>query len=209
MVNLPPLPQAEVPANVEGDFSDEDGHESITDRIEAIEDINDPDFMVKEKSKKKSEKIRNRFDYPETVSTIGRCQGTSYESGFRIISSYNLDLKSLAKTPEIHQFLDSNFMSKTKMYNMTQKYGKLRATKHFELLKFNPELFVLGVDGKKSDVRQKYGRLLQQDKQVIIGKNEFLKNHYLTILVMYYKNYLLFYRSNYQKVYWFLHSGRR
>ena len=167
-------PHEELLIDSERDLLDhDDDHESIEDGNDTVEDANDPDFPHEEKSKKKSEKIRNRHDYPNVVSTIGRCQGTSYESGFRIISSYNLDLKSLATTPEIHEFLDNNFMSKTKMYNMTQKYGKLRANKHFEHLKFNPELFVLGVDGKKSDVRQKYGRLLQQDKQVIIGKKEF------------------------------------
>ena len=49
---------------------------------------------------------------------------------------------------------------------MDARYGSLRAEKNL----FGSGRFVLGVDGKKSDVRQKHGRMLKQDKQVIIDQ---------------------------------------
>lgn len=52
---------------------------------------------------------------------------------------------------------------------MTQRYGILRAQKHLENLKSNP-IIALGVDGKKSNVRQQHGRMLQKDKEVIIDQ---------------------------------------
>ena len=100
---------------------------------------------------------------------LGRCQGTSYESGFKILMSYLLDLKSHATSPEIEEFLDSHSMSKSKVYQMTQRHGDLRTKKHLEYLRSDPKI-ALGVDGKKSNVRQQHGRMSQKDKEVIIDQ---------------------------------------
>ena len=109
----------------------------------------------------------NTFEYPETVSAIRRCRMSAW-SGFEVMNSLILDLRKNAP-PEIQKFLDQHFLSSGKVENMVKRYGEERAKKHLENC-FN-QLLALGVDGKKSNVRQKHGRLLQQDKQVIIGND--------------------------------------
>ena len=83
-----------------------------------------------------------------------------------IFFSYSqvLDMKTHTKSPEILLFLDSQFLSKTKIYNINRKYGFWRAEEH---LKSGP-FIALGDDGKKSRVRQQSGRFVTQDKIVII-----------------------------------------
>ena len=141
-----------------GDFKDDEKDKNYEP---GPEEIAETEKIVTPRSTPK-----NRYEYPETVSALRRCK-VSYWYGFEILSSQLLDLRRHAKMyPEIQEFLDKHFLSPTKLENMDKRYGKERAEKHLK----NGFFPVLGVDGKKSDVRQKHGRLLKQDKQVIIGK---------------------------------------
>ena len=175
--SLPTLLLEETRQSIEQDLPSE-----VEDENDPIEDINDRDYEPDEKLRKKSEPIRNRFDYPSAISSIRRCQD-SYETGFQILNSFLLDLKTHAPSQEIQKFLNSHFLCKTKVAQMTRRFGLLRAEKHLEYLKSDPKK-VLGVDGKKSDVRQQHGRLKTEDKQVVIGEKHVIdffsiKAHYL------------------------------
>ena len=73
-------------------------------------------------------------------------------------------MKSHTFSPEVLQFLDSQFLGKTKIYNMARTHGFWRSQEH---LKTGP-FIALGDDGKQSLVRQLNGRFVKQDKIVII-----------------------------------------
>ena len=141
--------------------------ETPSDSGEDIDDPKDKTVMSDEMSDEENTTPRNRYEYPQFVSTIRRNR-MSFITGFQVSSSYLLDLRNQAP-PEIQAWLDLHFLSPTKMKNMDKRYGLKRSEEH--LKSGYGQRFALGVDGKKSDVRQQHGRLLQQDKQVIIGKN--------------------------------------
>ena len=73
-------------------------------------------------------------------------------------------MKSHTKSQEILDFLDSQFLSRTKIQNMAKRHGFWRSEQH---LKMGP-FIALGDDGKQSMVRQQTGRFVKQDKIVII-----------------------------------------
>ena len=75
-------------------------------------------------------------------------------------------MKTHTTSEEIQQFLDRQFLSKTKLYNMAIRHGFWKSQQH---LKSGP-FIALGDDGKRSNVRQKHGQMINQDKIVIIDQ---------------------------------------
>ena len=112
--------------------------------------------------------ILHRHEYPESVQTLRRC-GMSCDKGFQLMNSHTLDLKSSAPTPEIQDFLDGHLLCTSKISNMIKRYGFARAVEH--LKKFHRNIIVLGDDGKKSDVRQKNGRMKKEEKITLMDQH--------------------------------------
>ena len=72
--NLPALTEEEISIDAENVFSaniaDDDNEPLVND---AIKDVTDPNYQFIEKQKhKKRPSVRNRLEYPEVVSTIGK-----------------------------------------------------------------------------------------------------------------------------------------
>ena len=65
------------------DTDDENGPDEAYQTI--MEDVNDETYEPEEEDSIPLKIQRNKFDYPESVSTIRRSR-TSYESGFRIMN---------------------------------------------------------------------------------------------------------------------------
>ena len=177
LIKISDLPIEDTIENmVEGDLNnDSDDGDFIDDERDGNYEPEPEELAETEEIAKPKSTPKNLYEYPETVSALRRCK-VSYWYGFEILSSQLLDLRSHAP-PEIQAFLDKHFLSPTKLQNMDKRYGKERAEKHLK----NGFFPVLGVDGKKSDVRQKHGRFLKQDKQVIIGTSNKLISFILKI----------------------------
>ena len=71
---MPALTEEEISIDTENVFSaniDDDDNEPLVN--DAIEDVTDPNYQFVEKQKhKKRPSVRNRLEYPEVVSTIGK-----------------------------------------------------------------------------------------------------------------------------------------
>ena len=71
---MPALTEEEISIDTENVFSaniDDDDNEPLVN--DAIEDVTDPNYQFVEKQKhKKHPSVRNRLEYPEVVSTIGK-----------------------------------------------------------------------------------------------------------------------------------------
>ena len=72
--NLPGLTEEEISINAENVLSaniDDDDDEPLVN--DAMEDVTDPNYQLVEKEKpKKRPSVKNRLEYPEVVSTIGK-----------------------------------------------------------------------------------------------------------------------------------------
>ena len=130
----------------------------------AIVDKDDGEYLPPKEFKK----TLNLYDYPESVNSIKRC-GSSYDTGFQIMNSQLLDLRSHTTSLVILEFLEKHHLSRSKIWNMAWRYGFTRENEHLKLFRRN--VVVLGDDGKKSEVRQSNGRMKKEEKITLMDQH--------------------------------------
>ena len=157
-LDLPEMPISIVATTVveeDDDISEEEG---------IIEDPDDGDYIQPKEIKSSN----NMFDYPESVQSIRRTR-SSYDTGFQIMNSQLLDLRSHTLSPEILKFLEDHHLSRSKVWNMAKRYGFAMEEEH--LMAFLRKVVVLGDDGKKSEVRQSNGRMKKEEKITLMDQH--------------------------------------
>ena len=157
------LPEMSIP-DIDVTNEIQDKVDDISEEEGIIEDADDGDY-IQPKNLKSS---KNMFDYPESVMSIRRTK-SSYDTGFQIMNSQLLDLRSHTLSPEILKFLEEHHLSRSKVWNMAQRYGFAMEEQH--LMAFLRNVIVVGDDGKKSEVRQSNGRMKKEEKITLMDQH--------------------------------------
>ena len=144
--------------------------EEIDDDDDIVQDdhTKDASYVPDPKELKESNKSKNMYDYPESVQSIRRTR-SSYDTGFQIMNSQLLDLRSHTSSLEILRFLEEHHLCRSKVFNMAKRYGFAIEEEHLKA--FQRNVFVLGDDGKKSEVRQSNGRLKKEEKITLMDQH--------------------------------------
>ena len=157
------LPEMSIP-DIDVTNEIQDKVDDISEEEGIIEDADDGDYI----QPKKIKSYNNMYDYPESVQSIRRTR-SSYDTGFQIMNSQLLDLRSQTSSPEILQFLEEHHLSRSKIWNMAKRHGFAREEEHLKA--FQRNIIVLGDDGKKSDVRQSNGRMKKEEKITLMDQH--------------------------------------
>ena len=164
IADLSPLPPDE-----ENVSEDEISHDDNVEKDEVFQDDpTDLTYVPHREELRKLSASKNMYDYPESVQSIRRTR-SSYDTGFQIMNSQLLDLRSHTSSIEILKFLEEHHLCRSKVFNMAKRYGFAIEEEHLKIFRRN--VFVLGDDGKKSEVRQSNGRLKKEEKITLMDQH--------------------------------------